>query len=65
MRELNGTINHSYHETPSQTYDDSKVNGANIEVRDGRALWSDEVDSLDSDTTITFGTRGKEERGNM
>ncbi|OIT00903.1 hypothetical protein A4A49_23935 [Nicotiana attenuata] len=65
LREMNVTLNHSCHEIPSQTYDDSKGNEANIEASSGRMLWSDEAEIMEVGKTTNNSTKSKEERGIM
>lgn len=46
LRALNVTTNHSCHDIPYQTYDDAGQLEENNEVNSGKALWSDEVESI-------------------
>nr|XP_016515100.1 PREDICTED: uncharacterized protein LOC107831823 [Nicotiana tabacum] len=64
LREMNVVVNHSCHDVPSQTYDDSKDIEENNEVRSGGALWSDEVEIMENEASINLSNRNKEERGN-
>lgn len=60
LRELNVIVNHSCHEIPSQTYEDSRKKEENIEVNSRRSLWSDEVDDMEAQMGTTVATEGKE-----
>lgn len=64
LREMNVTVNHSCHEIPSQTYDDSKYIEANIEVSFGTTLWSDDVEIMENETNSNLSPKSKEERHN-
>lgn len=64
LREMNVTGNHSCQEIPSQTYDDSKEHGTNIEVSYGTTLWSDEVEIVENDTNENLSPKSKEESHN-
>ncbi|OIS99512.1 hypothetical protein A4A49_09155 [Nicotiana attenuata] len=47
LRQLNVTINHSCHEIPSHTFEEStKVNATDNEATFGYPLWSDEVENM-------------------
>lgn len=65
LRELNVIVNHSCHEIPSQTYEDSGKNETNIEVDSSRSLWSDEFDDIQTQIGTTITTGDKENEGNM
>lgn len=59
LRELNVTVNQSCQEVPSQTYEDFKENGANIEVSSGTALWGDEVAIMEADIDTNLNNKTK------
>ncbi|XP_070057234.1 uncharacterized protein [Nicotiana tomentosiformis] len=61
LRELNVTTNHSCHDIPSQSCEDSEDNGVINEANSGEVLLSDEVEKMDGPTS----SRNKEEKGSI
>ncbi|OIT27581.1 hypothetical protein A4A49_38450 [Nicotiana attenuata] len=64
IRQLNVTLNNSYHEIPSQTFEESNKIGEVQEVNSGRRLWSDEVELMDDPTSEKTSSGMEESRSN-
>lgn len=61
---MNVTLNHSFLEVPSQTYEDSKDMEDNLDVSSSTKLWSYEVKSMEKVVDAKLSPKNKGERHN-
>ncbi|XP_070045511.1 uncharacterized protein [Nicotiana tomentosiformis] len=64
LRQLNVTTNHSCHDIPSQTYEDSGQLEDFNEINSAKALWSDQVEVMKDQLGTTNAMKDKEKRDN-